>query len=51
MDMAELQKMMSGMGGGARARAPPGDDAGPDGMPPGMDMEGFCFGGRCTPEN
>jgi len=40
MDMAELQKMMSGMGGGASAGAPPGgDDDGPGGMPPGMDME------------
>ena len=39
MDMAELQKMMSGMGGGASAGAPPGGDDGPGGMPPGMDME------------
>ena len=37
MDMAELQKMMSGMGGGAGA--PPGGDAGAGGAPPGMDME------------
>lgn len=40
LDMAELQKMMGGMGGGG-AGGPPGDDAGgdPGGMPPGMDME------------
>ena len=37
MDMAELQKMMSGMGGGAGA--PHGGDAGAGGAPPGMDME------------
>ena len=57
MDMAELQKMMSGMGGGASAGAPPGgDDDGPGGMPPGMDMEalmaqlgGMGGGGGCSP--